>query len=80
MFPSEDLDLALTAALAGADIGLAYFNRAGSLAQDQKDDGSLVTEAEVAVETEVRRVLQDARLGLFSANQSLHHQAISKLT
>ncbi|MEU2202640.1 inositol monophosphatase family protein [Isoptericola sp. NPDC019482] len=57
----DDLDLALRAALAGAELGLAYFARVQGLARDHKVDGSVVTEADLAVEEEVRRVLLAAR-------------------
>ncbi|MFN3256333.1 MAG: inositol monophosphatase family protein [Ilumatobacter sp.] len=53
--------LAIRAALAGASIGLSYFDRVGALDQDQKADGSIVTEADLAVEREVRRVIATAR-------------------
>ncbi|MFJ8857901.1 inositol monophosphatase family protein [Streptomyces sp. NPDC102451] len=64
----DDLALAQRAALAGASVGLRYFARVRSLAQQQKVDGSVVTEADLAVEEEVRRVLlaerpEDAFLG-----------------
>ncbi|MFC7880115.1 inositol monophosphatase family protein [Isoptericola sp. NPDC057391] len=57
----EDLDLALAAALAGADLGLRYFARVQGLARDHKLDGSVVTEADLAVEERVREVLRAAR-------------------
>ncbi len=56
-----DLDLALAAALAGADLGLRYFARVQELARDHKLDGSVVTEADLAVEERVREVLRAAR-------------------
>lgn len=56
-----DLDLALAAALAGADLGLRYFERVQGLARDHKLDGSVVTEADLAVEERVRAVLLAAR-------------------
>jgi histidinol-phosphatase len=65
---SDDLALAQRAALAGAAVGLRYFDRVRTLTQQQKADGSVVTEADLAVETEVRRLLlaerpDDAFLG-----------------
>ncbi|MFI0937507.1 inositol monophosphatase family protein [Streptomyces sp. NPDC021020] len=64
----DDLALAQQAALAGAAVGLRYFDRVRTLTQQQKADGSVVTEADLAVEEEVRRVLlaerpDDAFLG-----------------
>jgi histidinol-phosphatase len=60
---TDDLALAQRAALRGAEVGLGYWERVRSLAQELKADGSIVTEADVAVETEVRRVLASARPG-----------------
>lgn len=60
---TDDLALAQQAALRGAAIGLDYWGRVRSLAQELKADGSIVTEADRAVETEVRRVLLTARPG-----------------
>ncbi|MFJ2292852.1 inositol monophosphatase family protein [Streptomyces sp. NPDC087894] len=64
----DDLVLAQRAALADASVSVRYFARVRSLAQQQKVDGSVVTEADLAVEEEVRRVLlaerpEDAFLG-----------------
>ncbi|WP_082310455.1 inositol monophosphatase family protein [Nonomuraea sp. SBT364] len=53
----HDLDLALRAALAGAELGLRHFAHVRDLAQRRKADGSVVTEADLAVEQEVRRIL-----------------------
>lgn len=53
----DDLALAQRAALAGAAVGLRYFDRVPTLTQQQKADGSVVTEADLAVEEQVRRVL-----------------------
>ncbi len=55
--PDSDLAVALRAALVGASVGLSYFEHVASLDQDQKADGSIVTEVDLAVETEVRSVL-----------------------
>ncbi|MFE6971627.1 inositol monophosphatase family protein [Isoptericola sp. NPDC057653] len=59
--PSDDLDLALRAALSGADLGLRYFAHVQELAREHKLDGSVVTEADLAVEEQVRGVLLAAR-------------------
>ncbi len=63
--PLDDLDsdlaVALRAALAGASVGLSFFEHVASLDQGQKADGSIVTEADLAVENEVRDVLATAR-------------------
>ncbi|MFE5334618.1 inositol monophosphatase family protein [Isoptericola sp. NPDC056573] len=58
---ADDLDLALQAALAGAELGLRYFAHVQELARDHKLDGSVVTEADLAVEERVRAVLLAAR-------------------
>jgi histidinol-phosphatase len=58
---ADDLVLAQRAALRGAEIGLGYWGRVRSLARELKADGSIVTEADRAVETEVRRTLLAAR-------------------
>lgn len=60
---SDDLVLAQRAALAGAAVALRHHARAAALSQHLKSDGSVVTEADVAVEEEVRRVLRAARPG-----------------
>jgi len=57
----SDLRLARDAALAGAAIGLDYFAALTRLARERKPDGSVVTEADRAVETAIRTVLADAR-------------------
>ena len=56
-----DLALAQRAALAGAELSLRYFARVSQLEQDLKADGTIVTEADRAVEEEVRRILLEAR-------------------
>jgi histidinol-phosphatase len=58
-----DLELAQRAALAGARLGRSYFARVRALPQELKADGSVVAEADRAVEHEVRRVLMEARPG-----------------
>ncbi|MFN8516386.1 MAG: inositol monophosphatase family protein [Chloroflexia bacterium] len=60
---ADDLALAQRAALRGAAVALGYWGRVRSLAQELKADGSIGTEADRAVETEVRRVLLAARPG-----------------
>jgi histidinol-phosphatase len=60
---ADDLALAQRAALRGAAVGLGYWDRVRTLAQELKPDGSIVTEADVAVESEVRRALAAARPG-----------------
>ncbi|MEL7976791.1 inositol monophosphatase family protein [Isoptericola sp. F-RaC21] len=57
----HDLDLALAAALSGAELGLRYFHRVQELAREHKLDGSVVTAADLAVEEQVRAVLRAAR-------------------
>ena len=64
----SDLALARRAALAGAAVGLRYFAALAELPQQRKADGSVVTEADRAVEAAIRNVLngakpQDAVLG-----------------
>ena len=65
---SDDLILAQHAALAGASLGLEYFQRVKDLRIDYKTDGSYVTEADCCVEETVRSILlaerpNDACLG-----------------
>jgi histidinol-phosphatase len=57
----NDLLLARRAALAGAVVGLRYFADLARLAPEQKSDGSVVTEADRAVEAAIRAVLVEAR-------------------
>jgi histidinol-phosphatase len=57
----SDLLLARRAALAGGVIGLRYFAALAQLPRQLKPDGSLVTEADRAVEAAIRKVLADAR-------------------
>lgn len=63
----SDVALARDAALAGAEVGLRYFAALAQLPREVKADGSVVTEADRAVETAVRDVLAarpaDAILG-----------------
>jgi histidinol-phosphatase len=57
----SDLQLARRAALTGAAVGLRYFAALAELPQELKSDGSVVTEADRAVEAAIRMVLADAR-------------------
>jgi histidinol-phosphatase len=57
----SDLLLARRAALTGAAVGLRYFATLAQLPQQLKSDGSVVTEADHAVEAAIRKVLADAR-------------------
>lgn len=59
----SDLLLARRAALVGAAVGLRYFSALAEVAQQLKPDGSVVTEADRAVEAAIREVLADARPG-----------------
>jgi histidinol-phosphatase len=59
----EDLELARRAALAGGDVGLRYAETHAELPRELKADGSVVTEADRAVEAAIREVLTDARPG-----------------
>lgn len=61
MPPSDDLQIAQHAALAGARVGLTYFSRVGDLIPEQKADGSLVTEADRVVEQTIKDVIAAAR-------------------
>ncbi|MFG1922862.1 inositol monophosphatase family protein [Cryptosporangium sp. NPDC048952] len=55
----NDLLLARHAALAGAAVGLRYFAALAELPREYKTDGSVVTEADRAVEAAIRSVLAD---------------------
>ncbi|RLP85514.1 inositol monophosphatase [Micromonospora sp. BL4] len=57
----SDLLLARRAALAGATVGLRHFAALAELPRELKSDGSVVTEADRAVEAAIRQVLGDAR-------------------
>lgn len=57
----DDLLLARRAALAGAAVGLRYFAALAVLPQEVKSDGSVVTEADRAVEAAIREVLAEER-------------------
>lgn len=57
----SDLDLARTAALAGATVALRYFGGLAGLPRERKHDGSVVTEADRATEAAIRAVLAEAR-------------------
>jgi histidinol-phosphatase len=59
----SDLFLARRAALAGAAVGLRHFTALAELAQQLKPDGTVVTEADRAVEAAIREILADARPG-----------------
>lgn len=59
----DDVLLARRAALAGAAVGLRYFAALAELPTEVKADGSVVTEADRAVEVAVRAVLSEARPG-----------------
>lgn len=58
---ATDLALAQRAALAGAALGLRYFQRVTELPVDLKADGSIVTEADRMVEQTVRSILLTER-------------------
>jgi histidinol-phosphatase len=53
----DDLELALEAALAGADVAMGFFAVVADLRHEHKLDGSVVTEADRAVEATIRAVL-----------------------
>ena len=57
----DDLQLARRAALAGAGIAMRYFAALAGLRHERKLDGSVVTEADRAVEAGIRAVLTAAR-------------------
>jgi histidinol-phosphatase len=57
----NDLLLARRAALTGAAVGLRYFATLAQLPRQLKSDGSVVTEADRAVEAAIRGVLAEAR-------------------
>lgn len=59
----DDLRLARRAALAGAEVGLRYFAGPAALRREIKVDGSVVTEADRAVEAAIRAVLAGERPG-----------------
>jgi histidinol-phosphatase len=64
----DDLQVARRAALAGAAVGMRWFADLARLRREMKPDGSVVTEADRAVEAEIRTVLSaecpaDAVLG-----------------
>ncbi|MGI5215235.1 inositol monophosphatase family protein [Plantactinospora sp. CA-290183] len=63
METESDLMLARRAALAGAALGLRYFAALAELPRERKSDGSVVTEADRAVEAVIREVLTGARPG-----------------
>ncbi|MEU4692817.1 inositol monophosphatase family protein [Actinoplanes sp. NPDC023714] len=57
---TDDVKIALTAALAGAEEALRHFAEVAALPRELKADGSVVTAADRAVETVIRRVLAEA--------------------
>jgi histidinol-phosphatase len=59
----DDLELARRAALAGGDVALRYAEALADLPHERKADGSVVTEADRAVETTIRAVLAAERPG-----------------
>ena len=59
----DDLHLARGAALAGAAVAMRYFAALTELRHERKVDGSVVTEADRAVEATSREVLAAARPG-----------------
>jgi histidinol-phosphatase len=59
----DDLDIAQEAALAGAAEGLRHFAALAGLPRELKQDGSVVTAADRAVEDRIRAVLGAARPG-----------------
>ena len=59
----SDLVIAQRAALTGAALGLRYFASLAQLPRQLKSDGSVVTEADRAVEATIREVLAQARPG-----------------
>jgi histidinol-phosphatase len=59
----DDDQLARRAALAGAGVAMRYFAALTGLRHERKIDGSVVTEADRAVEATIREVLRDARPG-----------------
>lgn len=60
---SPDLALAHSAALAAASVSLPFWRKIGELPHELKADGSVVTEADRAVEVEIRRLLAEVRPG-----------------
>jgi histidinol-phosphatase len=57
----DDLELALEATLAGADVAMGFFAVVADLRHERKLDGSVVTEADRAVEATIRAVLTAAQ-------------------
>ncbi|MEV6634613.1 inositol monophosphatase [Actinoplanes sp. NPDC051470] len=57
----DDLQVARRAALAGAAVGMRWFADLARLRQEMKPDGTVVTEADRAVEAEIRTVLSAER-------------------
>lgn len=61
MQTSRDLALAHSAALAATAVSLRYWREIEGIPHELKADGSVVTEADRAVEVEIRRLLAEAR-------------------
>lgn len=59
----DDLELARRAALAGGDLGLRFAETLAELPRERKADGSVVTEADRAVEAAIREVIGAERPG-----------------
>lgn len=59
----DDLELARRAALAGGDLGLRFAETLAELPRELKADGTVVTEADRAVEDAIRAVIGAARPG-----------------
>jgi histidinol-phosphatase len=60
---SDDLDLAMAAAVAGSRLAMSYVARMADVGHSRKPDGSLVTDADQAVETAIAGMLSAGRPG-----------------
>ncbi|MDQ7909542.1 inositol monophosphatase [Phytohabitans sp. ZYX-F-186] len=58
---SSDLDLAVDAVVNAAGLAMGYFTRVTRIRRERKQDGSIVTEADHAVEAAIRQTLAAAR-------------------
>ncbi|GAA4475358.1 histidinol-phosphatase [Phytohabitans houttuyneae] len=58
---SSDLDLAVDATVNAAGLAMGYFTRVTRIRRERKQDGSIVTEADRAVEAAIRQTLAAAR-------------------
>jgi len=58
---SSDLDLAVDAVVNAAGLAMGYFARVTGIRRERKQDGSIVTEADRAVEAAIRQTLAAAR-------------------